>query len=211
MNLTWILLLWTPVGGVILFLFYSVTTVDKQYYRQAHLQLYCVVGSDALRHYHSRVTTAWQAGGWHNKDDNSHHCMPETVTSPPLVLLQAQQVGSLLVPSVPRRLSDSLMFIQNAKGGDGFHLKLTTPNMIEMSGSQVSVILKVNVAQSCLTLCDPMGYIVHGILQARILEWVAFPFSRGYSQPRAQTQVSLIEGGFFTSWAIREAQAYWSG
>ena len=91
------------------------------------------------------------------------------------------------------------MFIQNAKGGDGFHLKLTTPNMIEMSGSQVSVILKVKVAQSCLTLCDPMGYIVHGILQARILEWVAFPFSRGYSQPRAQTQVSLIEGGFFTS------------
>ena len=70
------------------------------------------------------------------------------------------------------------MFIQNAKGGDGFHLKLTTPNMIEMSGSQVSVILKVKVAQSCLTLCDPLGYIVHGILQARILEWVAFPFSR---------------------------------
>ena len=38
---------------------------------------------------------------------------------------------------------------------------------------------KVRVAQSCLTLCDPMDYTVHGILQARILEWVAFPFSRG--------------------------------
>ena len=36
--------------------------------------------------------------------------------------------------------------------------------------------MKVKVAQSCLTLCDPMDYIVHGILQARILEWVAFPF-----------------------------------
>ena len=43
---------------------------------------------------------------------------------------------------------------------------------------------KVKVAQSCLTLCDPMDYTVHGILQARILEWVAFPFSRGSSQPR---------------------------
>ena len=52
---------------------------------------------------------------------------------------------------------------------------------------------------------------VHGILQARILEWVAFPFSRGSSQPRDGTQVSHIAGGFFTSWAIREAQEYWSG
>ena len=44
--------------------------------------------------------------------------------------------------------------------------------------------MKVKVAQSCLTLCSPMDYAVHGILQARILEWVAFPFSRGFSQPR---------------------------
>ena len=65
--------------------------------------------------------------------------------------------------------------------------------------------LKVKVAQSCLTLCDPMAYIVHGILQARILEWVAFPFSRGSSQPRDRTQVSHIAGRFFTSWTTREA------
>ena len=38
---------------------------------------------------------------------------------------------------------------------------------------------EVNIAQSCLTLCNPMDYTVHGILQARILEWVTFPFSRG--------------------------------
>ena len=44
----------------------------------------------------------------------------------------------------------------------------------------------------------------HGILQARILDWVAFPFSRGYSQSRDQTQVSQIAGGFFTSWATRK-------
>ena len=59
--------------------------------------------------------------------------------------------------------------------------------------------------------CDPMDYIVHGILQARILEWVAFPVSRGFSQARDQTQVSHIAGRFFTSWATREAQEYWSG
>ena len=50
--------------------------------------------------------------------------------------------------------------------------------------------------------------IVHGILQARILEWVAVPFSRGSSQPRDQTQVSRIAGGFFTSWATRESHIY---
>ena len=52
------------------------------------------------------------------------------------------------------------------------------------------IIMKVNVAQSCQTLCDPVDYTVHGILQARILEWVAIPFSRGFSQPRDRTQVS---------------------
>ena len=71
--------------------------------------------------------------------------------------------------------------------------------------------VKMKVAQSCPTLCNPMDYTVHGILQARILEWVAFPFSRGCSQPRDWIQVSCIAGGFFTSWATTEAQEYWSG
>ena len=61
-----------------------------------------------------------------------------------------------------------------------------------------SASLKVKVAQLCLTL-RPMDYTVHGILQARILEWVAFPFSRGSSQPKDQTQVSHISGRFFTA------------
>ena len=66
------------------------------------------------------------------------------------------------------------------------------------------------VAQSCLTLCNPMDYSpggssVHGILQARILEWVAIPFSRGSSRPRDRTRVSCIAGRFFTIWATREA------
>ena len=54
-------------------------------------------------------------------------------------------------------------------------------------------------------------WTVHGILQARILEWVAFPFSKGSSQPRNRTQVSCTAGRFFTSWTTREAQEYWSG
>ena len=62
------------------------------------------------------------------------------------------------------------------------------------------------VTQLCPTLCDPKDYTVHRILQARILEWVAFPFSRGSSQPRNRTQVSCIAGRFFTSWDTREAQ-----
>ena len=70
---------------------------------------------------------------------------------------------------------------------------------------------EVKVAQLCPSLCSPLDYTVHGILQARILEWVAFPFSRGSSQPRDRTQVSCIAGGFFTSWATREAQEHWSG
>ena len=55
------------------------------------------------------------------------------------------------------------------------------------------------------------SWTVHGILQARILEWVAFSFSGGSSQPRYWTQVSHIAGGLFISWATREAQEYWSG
>ena len=57
----------------------------------------------------------------------------------------------------------------------------------------------VKVAQLCLTLYNPMDYTVRGILQARILEWVAVPFSRGSSQPRDQTQVSCVAGRVFTS------------
>ena len=75
--------------------------------------------------------------------------------------------------------------------------------------SEVKV--KVKIAQLCLTLCDPIDYTVHGILQTRILEWVAFPFFRESSQPRDWTQVSGVAGGFFTSWATREAQEIWSG
>ena len=65
-------------------------------------------------------------------------------------------------------------------------------------------------AKSCRTLCNPMVYSppgssVHEILQARILEWIAIPFSRGFFQPRDQTWVSCITGKFSTLSATREA------
>ena len=59
--------------------------------------------------------------------------------------------------------------------------------------------MKVKVAQSCLMVVDPIEYTDHGILRARILECVAFPYSKGSSQPRDQAQASHIEGGLFTS------------
>ena len=66
------------------------------------------------------------------------------------------------------------------------------------------------VTQSCPTVCDPVdsnlpGFSIHGILQARILEWVAMPSSKGSSQPRDGTQVSCVAGRFFTFWVTREA------
>ena len=80
--------------------------------------------------------------------------------------------------------------------GFGFHKRL--PASIFRGNMYVC-----SIAQSCLTLCDPMdcsspGSSVHGIIQASILEWVAIPFSRGSSRPRDQTCVSCIAGGFFT-------------
>ena len=71
--------------------------------------------------------------------------------------------------------------------------------MLRIQAICVCVCVCVKVTQLCLTLCEAMDYTVHGILQVRILEWVAFPFSSRSSQPRDQTQLSRIAGGFFTS------------
>ena len=69
----------------------------------------------------------------------------------------------------------------------------------------------MKITQSYVTLCNPIDYTVCRILQARILEWVAISFSRGFSQPREKTQVSWIADRFFTSWATWEAQALYQG
>jgi len=59
--------------------------------------------------------------------------------------------------------------------------------------------VKVKVAQSCPILCDPVDYTIHGILQARILEWVAVPFSRGSSQPRDRIRSPTMQADSLSS------------
>ena len=85
-----------------------------------------------------------------------------------------------------------------------------------------ATLLESEVAQSCPTLCDPMdcslpGSSIHGIFQARILEWVSISFSKGSSRPEDQTQVSCVVGRCFTIWATyprplqneASCQSYW--
>ena len=86
-------------------------------------------------------------------------------------------------------------------------LKINWFDLLAVQGTLRSSYLEV--AQSCPTLCDPMdcslpGSSVHGIFQARVLEWVAISFSRGSSQPRDQTWVFHIVGRCFTVWITRE-------
>ena len=90
------------------------------------------------------------------------------------------------------------------------HKILWSLNKICASVIIVCMCVCVLVTQSCPTLCNPMdctlpGSSVHGILQARILEWAAISFSKGPYWPRDWTLVSLIADRFFTIWATREA------
>ena len=89
----------------------------------------------------------------------------------------------------------------------GSAMWLTLANWLRQIWSVSVQKVKVLVAYSCLTLCNPMdppGSSAHGILQTRILEWVAFLFSRESSWPRDRTWVSCTAGRFFTVWAPRK-------
>ena len=104
-------------------------------------------------------------------------------------------------PSFPALQADSLPSV----------LPYSSTGICDIAESNTILKAICMYAQSCPALCNPVDYTVPGILQARILEWVAVPFSRGSSQPRDQTQVSHIAGNFFTSWATRETQCTQSG
>ena len=84
--------------------------------------------------------------------------------------------------------------------------------IVTTSQKPSSCALCVLVTQLCLTLCDPTncslpGFSVHGILQARIQEWIAIPFSRGSSQPRDLSLLSCIAGRLFTVWATQKSSS----
>ena len=98
----------------------------------------------------------------------------------------------------------------------GLHLHLQILLVLALSYCKILCLYSLYslITQSCLTLCNPMDYRLsgssfHGILQARILEWVAISFSRGSSQPRDRTPVSRIAGRRFTMWATREDWHSW--
>ena len=99
----------------------------------------------------------------------------------------------------PKYVSDIETSLETDKGHILLFLCDRWGNRVLKSLAQ-SHTVKVKFSQSCPTLCNLMDCIVPGILQARILEWVAFSFSRGSSQPRNRTGVSCIAGGFFTNW-----------
>ena len=112
----------------------------------------------------------------------------------------------LCLPEHPRAKAASLPLGKNSPSKEErqgllqrLWFKKTRQSSVEEAGVPLFCVL---VAQSCPTLCDPMdfrppGSSVPGILQARILEWVAISFSRGSSQPRDQSHVSCITGRFF--------------
>jgi len=97
--------------------------------------------------------------------------------------------------------------------GTSFRLQsILHPSLLLLSNLFLSMLTLLKVkSESCsvmsnsVTPCSPPGSSVHVILQARIREWVAIPFSRGSSQPRDWTQVSCIAGRFFTIWVMRVA------
>ena len=100
------------------------------------------------------------------------------------------------------------------KSRKSYHLVLPALFLLPYTGQErKKKKVKVLVTQLCPTLCNPIDYSmpgssVHGILQARILEWVTISYSRGSSPLGNQTWLSCIAGRFFTIWTTREAQ-YW--
>ena len=113
--------------------------------------------------------------------------------------------------SPPRDLNSHLLHLSHCQAG---FLPLKPPGKSKRCCKVKWTELKWSeVAQSCLTLCDPVdcslpGSSAHGILHARILEWVAISFSRGSSRPKDWTCISCIADGFFTVWATKETP-YW--
>ena len=130
-----------------------------------------------------------------------YYCMPGTVVYTFYLIFTMPQFykESIIFPTLQMKKQIQRAYeCAKCHTANKQRVELININQCSINSYQVSKV-KVKVAQSCPTLCDPMDYIVHGILQARILEWVAFPFSRGSSQPRDQTHVSRIAGGFSTS------------
>ena len=124
--------------------------------------------------------------------------------------LQASPLGDRASCPLPLRPPPPCHLLDQQEHLPPVSLKIIAPKHCHWShhrkGRAIFLLCVVLVAQSCPTLRDPMGCSLPesslcGILQARILEWVAMSFSRGSSRPRHQTQSPNISGRFFTIWA----------
>ena len=140
-----------------------------------------------------RLQVIIQRLGWANILEHRH--MPSSLHHPPWAASHPSLQG------------------ERALQGSGEKFKVKIIPMISFKTKTISETLfthQSEVTQSCLTLCDPVdcslpSSSVRGILQARILEWVAISFSRGSSWPRDRTRISRIGGRRFNLWATREA------
>ena len=127
-----------------------------------------------------------------------------------LLLIELSDKGNCTFPSIPNiRRTELFPFVSTFKMSfySWFKTKKVKTKLIKKKKNFIwsTCQRKGNQHWLCPILCDPKNYWVHGVLQARILEWAAVPFSRGSSQPTDWSQVSHTSGRFFTSWATREA------
>ena len=140
-----------------------------------------------------REVPGWAPDTWVNKASGNYSSQP--LSHPSLWIFPSD------VPdTVVQRQVIFVMCCPNAWSTESRRRIQATKRWVSGSHSVVSNSLRPH------RLYSLPGSSVHGILQTRILEWVAIPFSRGSSQPRDWTQISHIAGGFFTVWATREAQ-----
>ena len=153
-----------------------------------HLPYKLVVGKDEkMNGQHSRSTVSLLGAGEAMMNVAAPHPILQIRTVLPRLQSQYTRTASI-GPFVPRQEQGSTL---NNHLLSGWQFESESPPVV--------------------SLCNPTDYTVHEILQERILEWVAFPFSRRSSQPMGLTEVSRIAGRFFTSWTTREAQEYCSG
>ena len=131
----------------------------------------------------------------------SKHLLISCLQSPSAVILEPQNRENTKPPDTLNLLvlMNLLRWLWKRQIWNCFHSQIGIPLNTKLLRWAFKNWIELKVSQLCPTLCDPMDYIVHGIFQARILEWVAFPFSRGSSQPRDWTQISHIASRFFTS------------
>ena len=157
----------------------------------------------------------WSGMGEFNSDDHYiYYCGQESLRRNGVaIMVNKRSWNAVLGCSLKNDRMISVRFQGKSFNIIVIQVYAPTSNAEEAEAEQFSEdlqdLLESEVAQLCPTLCNPMvwslpGSSVHGIVQARTLEWVAISFSRGSSWHRDQTQVSCIAGKFFTVWATRE-------